>query len=132
MSEPMAKAEEQWLNRQSLDVRSVFYAVADAGGWYDDMYFPFRTIENRTGLSRPVVRRACRLLARRGLLAYARGLFNESTGEPGGAGYGLTRHALALEPIPGMGTPYPATERDEDSEYEYAREQAPLLQEDRR
>lgn len=32
----------------------------------------------------------------------------------------------------GMGTPYPATERDEDSEYEYAREDAPLLQEDRR
>lgn len=32
----------------------------------------------------------------------------------------------------GFATPYPATERDEDSEYEYAREDAPLLQEDRR
>ena len=34
--------------------------------------------------------------------------------------------------VPGMGAPYPATERDEDSESEYAREDAPLLQEDRR
>lgn len=46
---------------------------------------------------------------------------------------GTVSHFLfATEPVPGCGTPYPATERDEDSEYEYAREDAPLLQEDRR
>lgn len=39
---------------------------------------------------------------------------------------------FALEPVPDMGIPYSATERDEDSEYEYAREDAPLLREDRR
>lgn len=41
------------------------------------------------------------------------------------------RFQFVFEPVPDMGTPYPATERDEDSEYEYAREDAPLLQEDR-
>lgn len=50
-------------------------------------------------------------------------------------GTGPASEAILYAPeagVPGMGTPYPATERDEDSEYEYAREDAPLLQEDRR
>lgn len=51
-------------------------------------------------------------------------------------GYGVKTLSLTVslddENTDGMGIPYPATERDEDSEYEYAREDAPLLQEDRR
>jgi len=35
--------------------------------------------------------------------------------------------AFIPPPVPGMGIPYSATERDEDSEYEYAREDAQLL-----
>lgn len=51
--------------------------------------------------------------------------------EKGGCG-AMAFKLFATEPVPGMGTPYPATERDEDSEYEFAREDAPLWQEDRR
>lgn len=36
------------------------------------------------------------------------------------------------EPVPGMDQPYPAVEPDLDSRDEYEKEDAPLLQEDRR
>lgn len=42
------------------------------------------------------------------------------------------RFQIAYEPVPGMDAPYPAVERNEDDRYEYAREDAPLFQEDRR
>jgi hypothetical protein len=47
-------------------------------------------MENTNIKDRAVVRRACRLLARKGLARYERGLWRES-GEPGGAGYGATK-----------------------------------------
>ena len=46
-------------------------------------------IDNCIGLDRKRVRRACRSLARKGLLQFGRGLWTED-GEPAGSGYGAT------------------------------------------
>lgn len=53
-------------------------------------YCPFGTISANTQLERKVVRRACRLLARKGLAEYGKGLWTED-GEPAGSGYSATR-----------------------------------------
>ena len=86
--------EEKWLNRQAEDVRKVFIETALITS--EDFFAPFAPICAATGLSRPVVRRACRHLRRRGLLGFQAGLFSESTGMPAGAGYGVTRAGIDL------------------------------------
>jgi len=68
----------------------ILNCLIDAG---DDFgYLSFADISSRTGLERKIVRRACRALARKGLAAYGRGLFNDD-GEVAGSGYTATRQA---------------------------------------
>ena len=85
-----------WLNRQSGAVQAVFTAVCNLAGV--ERFISFGPVEAETGLPRNLVRRACRHLARRGLLIYDKGLWSDA-GAPAGAGYGLTErgHALWLE-----------------------------------
>lgn len=63
-------------------------------------YLSFSVIEGRSSLPSHQIRRVTRALARKGLVAYARGLFTDM-GEPAGAGYGLTasgqQHLSKLE-----------------------------------
>lgn len=57
--------------------------------------FGFAGIMNGTGIDdRKAVRRACRLLARKGLARYERSLWSDC-GEPRGAGYGATKEGVA-------------------------------------
>jgi hypothetical protein len=59
-------------------------------GSSDDYGYTFTGIMSGTGITdRARVRRACRVLARRGYAVYVRGLWSED-GEPCGAGYGIT------------------------------------------
>jgi len=51
---------------------------------------PFNTIARRSGVPRPKIRRVVRAMARKGITEYHKGCWTED-GEPGGAGYGLTR-----------------------------------------
>lgn len=61
---------------------------------YDMTYvLPFRPIMLRTGLIRPIVRRACRSLARKGYAQYVKGLQTDD-GDFAGAGYCITRLGL--------------------------------------
>jgi len=55
-------------------------------GGYDFGCFPFAPIMKATGLDRPTVRRTCRLLKRKGLAEFHRGLWTDD-GEMAGAGY---------------------------------------------
>ena len=55
-----------------------------------ELYIPFSALQDFTGYDRALVRRACRLLARKGLAAYSKGLWREDGG-PAGAGYCITR-----------------------------------------
>lgn len=52
-------------------------------------YLNFACLERDTGLPRQRVRFVCRLLARKGLTEYGRGLFTED-GAPFGSGYRIT------------------------------------------
>lgn len=57
----------------------------------DHGFYGFAGIMSGAGINdRAAVRRACRLLARKGLAQYERGLWSDD-GEPGGAGYGATK-----------------------------------------
>lgn len=83
-----AADDAAWLKRQrweTFDVGLALYENTDA----NETFVPFKMIEVLTGISRPVVRRACRQLARRGLAAYGKGLWSEEGGLAG-AGYGIT------------------------------------------
>lgn len=64
----------------------VLAALASVG---DDYCLPFKAIARRVRLSRPIIRRACRSLTRKGLAHFSRGLWNEDGG-PAGSGYGVT------------------------------------------
>lgn len=78
------------------DEKAVLAAMINGPSFYGDFcFFPFRYLCNETGLERPVVRRICRYLARRGLAQYQRGLWTED-GEPVGSGYGATREGAQL------------------------------------
>ncbi len=55
----------------------------------DFCFMSFAIIMNKTGLGHRQVRRACRALKRKGLAAFANGLWRED-GTPGGSGYGIT------------------------------------------
>lgn len=58
--------------------------------------FGFSGIIDGTGIDdRKAVRRACRLLARKGLARYVRTLWSDD-GEPRGAGYGATKEGIAI------------------------------------
>lgn len=91
------QAEENrlWIRRQNIYTRLVFSSICNLPG-AGEFYYPFDRIERATGLPRDKVRVACRHLKRRGLLAYARGLWSESTGAPAGAGYGLSDAGYTL------------------------------------
>jgi len=72
-------------------------AVLDAldSGDADFGFFCFAGLIERTGLERRRVRLACRSLARRGLAAYSRGLW-DCRGYPAGAGYAITAQGRAV------------------------------------
>ena len=57
-------------------------------------WVPFAPIASATGLTTFQVRRACRLLARRGFASYSNGLWSDD-GLPVGAGYGITAEGMA-------------------------------------
>lgn len=70
--------------------------VALAVSYAEDFgYISFAVVTRRTRLSRRVVRRACRSLARKGLATFASGLWTED-GTPGGSGYAATEHGARL------------------------------------
>lgn len=60
----------------------------------------FRGVGNRCGVEPHNIRRVVRSLARKGLLYFQRGLFDECDGTAAGSGYGLTQagadHLAAL------------------------------------
>jgi hypothetical protein len=56
--------------------------------------YAFRSLANQTKLDIPQVRRACRSLARKGLAAYERTLWNDDG--PAGAGYRATEEGAAF------------------------------------
>lgn len=58
-------------------------------------FMGFDGISQGTGLDRKQVRRSCRFLTRKGLLAFGRGLWTED-GEPIGSGYGATKIGAEL------------------------------------
>jgi hypothetical protein len=63
----------------------------------EDWCFPFAPIMRDTGLDRATVRRACRLLKRKGMAEFHRGLWTED-GNLAGAGYSASPAGrLALE-----------------------------------
>lgn len=67
----------------------------------EDACFPFAPISDETGLDRKRVKFICRSLRRKGLAEFYRGLWTDE-GEPGGAGYCVTRagRTLAAESSP--------------------------------
>lgn len=67
--------------------KKVLAVLVDEYG--DFGHFPFRPLMKRTGLTRAIVRRACRSLKRKGLAAFSNALWS-GDGEPCGAGYGAT------------------------------------------
>lgn len=58
-------------------------------GLDEAQFLSFKRIASRSGIGRELVRPVVRACARKGLLEYARGLFNDD-GDVAGAGYGLT------------------------------------------
>ena len=71
----------------NADARAVLtYLVEHVGV---DMFISFAPIMRHTKLDRPTVRRACRMLKRRGLADFSAGLWNDD-GEPCGSGYCAT------------------------------------------
>lgn len=74
------------LNPHEVKVLAALVSV----GSVDFNYLPFKSIAERSHLRRAVVRRCCRSLKRKGLAAFARGLWTED-GLPAGSGYGATR-----------------------------------------
>jgi hypothetical protein len=76
-------------HRAVLEALNSIHDDYDGGG-----YAHFSYVIERTGFPRPIVRRICRYLARRGLAEYSRGLWSED-GEPAGAGYGITKAGIA-------------------------------------
>lgn len=84
----------KWLAKQNDATREVFEALKELAG--EHLFIGFAPIERYVGLSRTAVRSACRHLARRGLAKYEKGLWNETTGDPAGAGYGLTERGRSL------------------------------------
>lgn len=63
--------------------------VASFGGLTEGYCLNFKAVAARSEIERHLVRRVVRACARKGLLVYERGLFNDE-GEVAGAGYGLT------------------------------------------
>jgi len=63
----------------------------------DFSYLSFNMIGALTDLDRRTVRRACRLLARKGLARYGRGLWTED-GEPAGSGYAAVPNSESVSP----------------------------------
>lgn len=61
----------------------------------EEHYWPFRRIEEVSGLPKMHVRRIVRLLARKGLARFAAGLTNDD-GEMAGAGYQITEEGRSL------------------------------------
>ena len=59
-----------------------------------ETWVPFAPLASATGLTTFQVRRACRLLARRGFASYSNGLWSDD-GLPVGAGYGITAEGMA-------------------------------------
>lgn len=57
---------------------------------YGEYFCGFAPIIEETGLPRRDVRLSIRRLARKGLAEYSKGLWDESTGLPAGAGYRIT------------------------------------------
>ncbi len=76
----------------TADCAKVLSFLCNDSGWC----FPFAPIMQDTGLDRASVRRACRLLKRKGLAEYHKGLWSED-GEMGGAGYCASEAGRALE-----------------------------------
>ena len=89
----MTDADQEWFRRQRPETLAGFKAVVEET--YPELFVPFAPLQESTGLDRVTVRRACRLLARRGLVAYSAGLWNDG-GLPAGAGYGVTEAGQAL------------------------------------
>jgi 1,4-dihydroxy-2-naphthoyl-CoA synthase len=68
----------------------VLKCLADNYDTYEGFhYHTFNGICSETSLNRPTVRRACRLLTRKGLAQFGRGLWTED-GTPAGSGYAAT------------------------------------------
>lgn len=84
---------KEWLEKQSEDVRRVFLEVGHKTG--GEMYVHFAPIVRDSGLPRATVRKACRHLARKGLLEYRNALMDED-GRVCGAGYGVSRLGYRL------------------------------------
>ncbi len=86
-------------DRNQLKVLRALDAYYD--GHYGFGFVSFKPICRRTKLSRPVVRRICRHLARKGMAEYAKGMFNLD-GEVAGAGYAITQAGhVALQILAG-------------------------------
>lgn len=75
-SAPLTAAEMACLRALAFDTRP-----------NGEQCLPFKPVMERTYYDRNLVRQSVRNLAGRGFAQYWRGLFNESTGEPAGAGY---------------------------------------------
>ena len=70
--------------------RKVLMCLVEAGGHEGFGYCSFKCIEQETQkLEIKEIRRACRSLARKGLVVYGKGLWTED-GEPAGSGYAAT------------------------------------------
>ena len=78
--------------------RKALEALADAGG-PEGGYLGFAGVASRSGLDPKVVRRTVRALARKGLAAYGKGLWNDD-GEPAGSGYCATDRGLEIAQLP--------------------------------
>lgn len=61
----------------------------------EEAVFPFAAISHYSELPKDEVRRKVRALKRKGLTYFCAGLWT-TDGEPGGAGYGLTKEGRAL------------------------------------
>ncbi|HEX8607202.1 MAG TPA: hypothetical protein VF679_01035 [Pedobacter sp.] len=81
---------KQKLNENELKVLTFVVNVVE-----EDYATYFRYIAQNTGLEVKLVRRVCRALARKGLMAYVRGLF-DNDGMVAGSGYSATRAAHLL------------------------------------
>ena len=85
---PNHQANASWIRRQSNITFDVFLYLVDHPEAPEN-YTIFAPIQHDTGHSRAEVRRACRLLARRGLAEYSSALWSDD-GQLVGAGYAIT------------------------------------------
>lgn len=90
---PNPQVNASWIRRQSNITFDVFLYLVDHTEVLG-FYTSFGPIQRNTGHSRAEVRRACRLLARRGLAEYSSALWTDD-GQLAGAGYAITAAGCA-------------------------------------